>query len=381
MLFTPLWDLSNDPVLEILREDFMRLLAIGFNIRHIACSAARAGHQVFAVDCFRDLDLESCAIETAQIPRDQAEDLISTHVDRVHPDAIVLGPGLEEIQLKSERVLNNPPKKVSMVSDKLWMARWLQRQGFPFIKTELSADGLQSPILVKPRKGAGGYGCRLVKNAAELNWAEGFVAQDFIAGEPASVSVIGNGHEARAVAVNEQLVGAKWAGASDFRYVGNITPLECPSCGIAKMAERIVAALGLLGSNGVDFLLTERGPVVVEVNPRFQGSLDTVEMATGINIFQSHLEAFAGILPRRPRACCTAGRAIIYADRNFEVGKDLRDLGDWIADIPRPGSQIAAGDPILSILARGRNRYETLALLMQRAARLDERIKFLQKES
>jgi len=250
----------------------MRLLAIGFNIRHIACSAARAGHQVFAVDCFRDLDLESCAIETAQIPRDRAEDLISIHVDLVHPDAIVLGPGLEETQLKGERVLNNPPKKVSMVSDKLWMARWLQREGFPFIKTQLSADDLQFPILVKPRKGAGGSGCRLVKNAAELNWAEGLVAQDFIAGKPASVSVIGNGHEARAVAVNEQLVGAKWAGASDFRYVGNITPLECPSCGIAKMAERIVAGLGLLGSNGVDFLLTEAGPVVVEVNPRFRAA-------------------------------------------------------------------------------------------------------------
>jgi len=250
----------------------------------------------------------------------------------------------------------------------------LQREGFPFIKTQLSADDLQFPILVKPRKGAGGSGCRLVKNAAELNWAEGLVAQDFIAGKPASVSVIGNGHEARAVAVNEQLVGAKWAGASDFRYVGNITPLECPSCGIAKMAERIVAGLGLLGSNGVDFLLTEAGPVVVEVNPRFQGSLDTVEMATGINIFQSHLEAFAGILPKAPRACCTAGRAIIYADRDFGIGKDLRDLGDWIADIPRPRSQITAGDPILSILAKGRNRYEVLDLLMQRAAKLGERI-------
>ncbi len=352
----------------------MRLLAIGFNIRHIACSAARAGHQVFAVDCFRDLDLENCAIETAQIPRDLAEDLISIHLDRVHPDAIVLGPGFEEIQLKGERVLNNPPKKVSMVSDKLWMARWLQRQGFPFIETRLSADGLQFPILVKPRKGAGGAGCRLVKNSSELDWAEGFVAQDFIAGKPASVSVIANGHEARAVAVNEQLVGEKWAGASDFRYVGNITPLECPSCGIAKMAERIVAGLGLLGSNGVDFLLTEMGPVVVEVNPRFQGSLDAVEMATGINIFQSHLEAFAGILPGRPKAYCTAGRAIIYADRDYEIFQDLRDFGDWIADIPRPGSQIPAGNPISSILAKGRNRYEVLALLMQRAAKLGERI-------
>nr|WP_287848744.1 hypothetical protein [Methanothrix sp.] len=43
----------------------MKLLIIGINIRHIACSARRAGHEVYAVDGYCDLDLESCAEDMA----------------------------------------------------------------------------------------------------------------------------------------------------------------------------------------------------------------------------------------------------------------------------------------------------------------------------
>ena len=39
---------------------------------------------------------------------------------------------------------------------------------------------------------------------------------------------------------------------------------------MAGMAKSMVIGLGLLGSNGVDFMLTKEGPVVVEVNPRFR---------------------------------------------------------------------------------------------------------------
>jgi len=78
----------------------MRILVIGVNIRHIACSARRAGHEVFAVDGYCDLDLERCAEETAQLPREGAEESISVFVEKFHPEAIVLGPGLEEARVK-----------------------------------------------------------------------------------------------------------------------------------------------------------------------------------------------------------------------------------------------------------------------------------------
>src|SRR5512141_1980697 len=198
----------------------MRLLVIGVNIRHIACSARRAGHEVFAVDSFCDLDLERCTKETARLPREGAEGLLSFYREKFQPEAIVLGPGLEEARVRGVPVLNNPPEKTSQVSDKLWLASWLEKSGFPFIRTQTSPADLCFPFLVKPRKGAGGVGCRRVDGKSDLMWEEGLVAQELISGRAASVSVIGNGLEARALAVNEQLIGASWTGAKGFRYSG-----------------------------------------------------------------------------------------------------------------------------------------------------------------
>jgi len=201
-----------------------------------------------------------------------------------------------------------------------------------------------------------------------MKWSEGMIVQDFVAGRPASVSVIGAGGRARAVAANEQLIGPYWTGAEAFRYSGNITPLEPAFPGLAEMAEEIVSRLGLLGSNGVDFLLTDSGPVVVEVNPRFQGSLDTVEMATGLNLFQAHVDAFRDLLPDRPRARSSAGRAIIYAQKDL-VAPEMA-IDEWTADVPRPGWRIKKGDPVLSLLARGTSRKDVLSLLERRASML-----------
>lgn len=355
----------------------MKLLVIGINIRHIACSACRAGHEVHVVDGYCDLDLESCALDMTLLSRDgldgsnRAEELISEHIERVGPQAVVLGPGLEEARVKGVPVLNNPAEKAHRISDKLWQARWLERNGFPFIRTVTSGEDLDFPVMIKPRQGAGGVGCRIAQSRSDLDWGEGLIAQEIVSGRAASVSVICDGKGARALATNEQLIGESWTGAKGFRYCGNITPLEpLPKSDIASMAERIVARLGLVGSNGVDFLLTEEGPVVVEVNCRFQGSLDTVECATGVNVFEAHLNSFRGLLPSRPAIQCTAGRAIIYAPRSAEIKE--RMLFPWTADVPRPGSIIGRDDPILSVMAKGSNRVEVISCLQDRAAMIRE---------
>ncbi|MDM7911868.1 MAG: ATP-grasp domain-containing protein [Methanotrichaceae archaeon] len=288
--------------------------------------------------------------------------------------------------MQGVEVLNNPPERASLVSDKLWLARWLEGRGFPFIITQTSAEGIDFPAVIKPRRGAGGVGCRLVKSREGLDLEEGLIIQEWIEGRPASVSVIGNGHEARAMATNEQIIGVAFAGAKDFRYSGNITPIEpdCPE--LASMAEEIISELRLVGTNGVDFLLTKKGPIVVEVNPRFQGSLDTVELSTGLNIFKAHMEAFQGVLPERPLPAPirTAGRVIFYAQKDLLIGPKLfleglpnflpdclpESLPNCLTDIPRPGSLIKEGDPVASILATGANRADVLRLLKDRAAAL-----------
>jgi hypothetical protein len=227
-----------------------------------------------------------------------------------------------------------------------------------------------------------------VKRATDLKLEKdmklegGMIIQDWFSGTPASVSVIGTGRDSRAIAANEQLIGAHWAGADEFRYSGNISPLELSpltSCKdtlqpeMVRVAEEIVSELGLVGSNGVDFLLTERGPVVVEVNPRFQGSLDVVEMSTGKNVFQAHVDAFGGILPEKSVPKKVAGRAILFTDESIKIDEPLARwiMGkDWIRDVPRPGSNVKKSDPVASVLATGGDRAEVLDLLMERTAML-----------
>ena len=366
----------------------MKILIVGYSVRHIACSATRASHKVFAADSFCDLDLEACSYGIALLPQpldaQQAESLIQSYTEKFSPDAVVLGPGLEEVRVKGVSVLNNPPEKAALVSDKLWLANWLEKRGFPFIPTAKSPENVSFPAVVKPRKGAGGVGCKLVERATDLQLdgymklEDGMIIQDWLSGKPVSSSIIGNGRDSRAIAVNEQLIGAPWAGADGFRYSGNITPLEPLQPEMARMAEEIVSELGLVGSNGVDFLLTEKGPVVVEVNPRFQGSLDAVEMSTGKNVFKAHVESFKGILPEKPVPKKVAGRAILFADENVKIGEPMTSWitgRDWITDVPRPGSDIKKSDPVASVLATGRNRAEVLNLLMARTAMLRTTVK------
>jgi predicted ATP-grasp superfamily ATP-dependent carboligase len=356
----------------------MIILVIGISVRNIACSAARAGHKVIAMDSYCDVDLERCAEKWALISHDFGEESLQECIDRSSPDAVVLGPGLEEMSVKGVLVLNNTQWRIAQVSDKLWIARWLENRGFPTIPTQISVEGMGRPAVIKPRKGAGGEGCRLIRDGNELKLEEGEIIQSFVEGLPASVSVIGNGRDAKAIAVNEQLIGASWTGAGGFRYSGNITPLEAPSQGIARMAEEIVSELELVGSNGVDFLLTARGPVVVEVNPRFQGSLDTVELSMGVNVFKAHLDSFEGLLPAKIEPRRTAGRAIIYADDDLRIEENLSGSVEGMTDIPRVGSMIKKDDPIASIIALGTGREDVLCKLRDGATALRRRLQKLQ---
>ncbi len=354
----------------------MRILAVGHNVRQIATSASQAGHVVLAADCYCDQDLVDTVSEAKRlrcdpsVPNDlarAAREVVQDSLDGFSPDAVVLGSGLEGLVVKGVEVLNNPAQKVAQVSDKLWLARWLERRGYPTISTALSEDKGELegwPLMVKPRTGAGGWKNRLIWDDEDLGGD--LVVQEWVEGKPASVSVLGDGCQALAVAVNEQLIGTPWLGARGFRYCGNLTPFYgSETAKMAEMGEEIVAELGLVGSNGIDFLVTDKGPVVVEVNPRIQGSLDSVELSTGMSIFQAHLLSFRGVLPERPvhyrRA---AGRAILFADRDLITG-DL--CGDWVADVPRAGSIFRSDEPVVSILAAGKNGQDVMDLLRRRS--------------
>ena len=183
--------------------------------------------------------------------------------------------------------------------------------------------------------------------------------------------MIADGERAVAISANEQLIGTEWLGGAGYRYCGNITPLALPpdaSAEMMRIAEEIASRLQLVGSNGVDFILAASGPLVLEVNPRFQGSLDAVEISTGLNLFQAHLLSFDGLLPKRPQPRRSGGRGVLYAEDGLKIDGDLRAVNRWIADVPSPGSSLKRGDPVTSILSSAADRDGALALLRRRSS-------------
>jgi predicted ATP-grasp superfamily ATP-dependent carboligase len=130
------------------------------------------------------------------------------------------------------------------------------------------------------------------------------------------------------------------------------------------LAAWIAAQSGCVGTIGIDFVIGSEGPVAIEVNPRFQGTVDTVEMATGVNLFSLHLGACQGILPLEPPvASQLACRTILFADRDITVNEDLGRFREFISDIPWPGTFFEEEQALVSVYGWGPDRKAALALL------------------
>ncbi|MCX9013924.1 MAG: ATP-grasp domain-containing protein [Candidatus Methanoperedens sp.] len=347
----------------------MKVLVIGRSTRNLACSAKRAGYTVFALDQFGDIDMLKCADESrifGEVTDGELYELAESFGD---VDAVVLGAGFEKQDFKN--ILNNPREIINVMGDKLNIAAKFKSMGIPHPETAPMdrVSGLTFPLMVKPIRGAGGILNIIVKNDDELelfmerNDTRDFMAQEFVTGIPCSASLIGNGDEAVVLALNEQLIGVPWLTRMPFAYCGNITPFHSGFDNeMTGYATQIAEEFGLVGSNGVDFIMTEDGPVVIEVNARFQGSMDTVELATGINIFQSHVQSFEGILPEPLAPSCFAARSIVFADRKMVIDNRISGILEncmekgRAADVPRPGSVIAPDDPVATLVETGKTR-------------------------
>jgi hypothetical protein len=166
-----------------------------------------------------------------------------------------------------------------------------------------------------------------------------------------------------AVATNEQVL--RESGESAFGFSGSITPFDHPLHGeMTAIAERIAAASGCRGTIGIDFVVSDDRAVSIEVNPRFQGTVDTVEMACGCNLFDLHTGACSGHLPAQcPEPREVAARSILFADRGMTMTADLRALKEFVADIPWPGTFFEKDQAIVSVYGRGPTRDAAMQVL------------------
>ena len=335
-----------------------RVLIAGFATRHVAQSAWKAGYAVCAVDHFCDQDLAWYTEDRLKFEElDELPDRITEMARRHTLDFFIPTSGAETFG-PPVPLAGTDPRTAARLLDKLEVQRFFGREGIPVPPLAGKDD---FPYVAKPRTGAGGWRNAIVRSQDDLDrWlreSEGAEAllQKQVEGLPASVSCLGTGDHAVALAVNEQLL----RGGEDapFGFTGSVTPLRHPLVGRMKaLAVRAVAGSGCVGSAGVDFVLGEDA-VAIEVNPRFQATVDTVEAATGLSLFSLHLDACRGVLPAsvpEPGRC--AVRRILFAERDLTVREDLSRFAPRVTDIPWPGTAFEEGQAVVSVLGTGRDR-------------------------
>ncbi len=332
-----------------------KVLLVGNNVRNVAQSAKKAGYSVIAVTKYADADLEIYCerVYSFSDPGEAAE--IAESVAQAENAKVVLCSGCEMLRIDAELMCNEPGKLRDVV-DKLRFYRRLERAGIPH--PELVDEG---PGIVKPRIGGGGEEVRLADSAPD-----GFILQRYVAGVPCSISLIA-GEEVIPIAANLMLAGWREMNADGFRYAGNVTPVDLGSEAIRELervAVETVELFDLTGSVGVDFIYADK-PYVLEINPRFQGSLDSIEWSCDVNLFSLHVSAFEGGSVEKPKPARFAARAVLFADRSVRVSKNLAG-NPFFADVPKKGERYERGDPLVSILASGKSREEVLAKVVGR---------------
>jgi predicted ATP-grasp superfamily ATP-dependent carboligase len=390
------------------------VLVAGVSTRAAAESAARAGFAVTAIDAFGDLDQHPSVVGLA-LPHNFTTRAAALASRTVECDAVVYLSSFENhpkaiTTLAEGRALwGNSPDTVRRVRDPLLLAEALRRRGFSAPEVRLKPDttyvnksdvnnshvvsGFSRTVnqwLVKPLASGGGQGIRLW-DAATIppglpGLPRGCYLQEFIDGPAGSVVFVAARGRAVPIGVSRQLVGEPAFGAEGFQYCGNILTAapedNAQELSIVEaagvLAQAVVDEFGLVGVNGIDFIARGPDPCAIEVNPRWCASMELVERAYGLPVFEAHASACAsGRLPafdlvRARRGAGAAGKAIIYARRDITVG----DTRTWltkhesIRDVPRPGASISSGRPVCTILADARDTPTCHEALVERASRL-----------
>jgi len=334
-----------------------RVLVAGFATRHVVCSARKAGYEVHAIDAFCDQDLhwntKTCKIFE---DLDSLPGQIEESCREVSPDILVVTSGAEDIAV-SKKISGNCREKAGIFTDKKSIQDFFEENSIRV--PSVPAAGVY-PAMLKPCKGAGGWRNTIVNSPEEENdfcslWPETpYIRQEVVEGTPCSVSCIASGGKAKAISVNLQYLRGG-SGERAFGFAGAATPFESEKkADLIREAERIASLTGCTGSVGIDFILAGEEIYAIEVNPRFQATLDIIEMSTGFNIFEAHINACSGILPETtPKSKKVVARSIIFADRDLQVKDDLKKLYPKVADIPWKGEEIEEGSAIISVYGEG----------------------------
>jgi uncharacterized protein len=369
----------------------MKILLVGVSARGLAESAVNSGYSVMALDAFGDLDLQGfceshALLRDFGIPYNAASLFQASR--RLRFDAAVYTSNLENYPQVVQRfarhhdLLGNPADTLRRVRDSAMLYHLLGGAGFEVPETIFHVNGRRATPerrwLNKPIRSGGGH--RITFARAGGSPKRGFILQEYIAGLPCSASFVANGQQAVLLGMSEQLIGLTEFGSQGFHYCGNLAPLAAvedsqQGPGILDQVRQIAGLLtrtfGLVGVNGFDFILQDGRVFLTEVNPRYSASMELIEKACSLPIFDLHVRAVThGTLPEIDVASFSNahpprfyGKAILFAEKEVLTPDTHRWLQAGIRDVPHPAERIRPGKPVCTLFAQGSTREDCFSHL------------------
>jgi uncharacterized protein len=370
--------------------------------RMLAQSAARGGYAVQVLDLFNDLDTRRYAQRSRKVAGrdgglagfDRAALLAAAQEISLSPTpgeragergrasarpAVVYGSGFEDDPdllrelARGRQLFGNSPQTVRRVKDPHVFFPLLDELDIPHPAVRFDPPSNSDGWLVKKVGGSGGAH---VFAAAENAPAAAHYYQRFAPGTSYSVAFLADTKRACTIGYNEP-----WSvPLGEWRYcyagaVSRVPLLPTLTEAITHTLDQLVPALGLVGLNGLDFLVRGEEYSVIEVNPRPSGTLDLYDADCPQGLFHWHLRACSGELPQHLFASQRIrAHAVVYAPHSVRLPAGFA-FPAWCSDIPEPGSEFAARMPVCMVHAEGDDHASAKRLVFERRDRIHDLIR------
>jgi predicted ATP-grasp superfamily ATP-dependent carboligase len=357
-------------------------LIVAVTGRALAASASRAGHRAIVLDYFADRDTSAFAVECRSVAAvgalrfDRRALVASVQAATSRCAGLVYGsgfegcPGLLSRLIQGIRLYGNAPAVVAAVRDPLRFFGLLDRLAIRHPKVRLAAPRDRAGWLVKQ---AGGSGGAHVRPAGRRPLRPGGYYQRWLPGRALSALFLADGRRACIVGFNEQWP-ARARPTQPFLYGGAIGGISLPSKverDIRPKLDALVAATGLVGLNGLDFLLHEGQWFALEVNPRPTATMELYDPDYPRGLFDWHLRACNGELPDHPATPrAIRAHAVVYAASSGRISAAF-EPPEWCRDVPHPGAGFAPGEPVCTVHAAASDADRAAILLCRRRTQLE----------
>ena len=365
-----------------------KLLLIGIDTRSMLNSALKLDYDIYSASYFstsdtpiiknqkiilNESDGESCGLFEDQFSSQNILEISKDFLDEADYIIPISGVSPSEFPSKYKRKILGS-KDIGNIEDKFKFFKEIKDEvltPMTFRLTdideafEINKNYNDVQFILKPLQGSGGYGINLLDNASDIQFSEGeFILQEYVRGINLSSSVLADGSDSKCIINTRLLTEHDFEKNNSFRYIGNILPLteESIMANVNDMekitddmnttSEMLARKFKLLGSNGVDYILSEKGLHVIEINPRIQGTFECVEKSLGINMLEAHIKACQGEIMEIPKPQFYSYKKIIYSPARMKYEKiDL----DNIYDLPHIGSITEKEEPLLTIIDKDKD--------------------------